>query len=386
MTEKSTTAEALKPAPEIKKKKSPVREWFDSILFAVVAATLIRWLMFEPYTIPSGSMEASLLTDDFIFVSKFHYGTRTPKTILQMPLTHQKIWGTEIPSFVDWIQLPQFRLPGFTHVKNGDVVVFNYPGSPERPDHYGGYEKYPVDLRTNYIKRTIGIPGDVVALTAGQITINGKTFQNPATVQNEYELQTDDMVNDKIFWRYGITEFSPGINAENKSIYTVKATPQAIKDLQALDFIHSTKQILLAKGDTSNRNFVTFPHNTRLFPNNQDNMEAFIVPKKGMTIQLTEKNIAFYRSIITTFDGNDDARYENGQIILNGKPITSYTFKQNYYFMMGDNRHSSDDSRFWGFVPEDHIVGKAVFVWMSFDRNGTFFNKVRWKRLFSLIH
>ncbi|UTA66385.1 signal peptidase I [Emticicia sp. 21SJ11W-3] len=386
MTDKTTPTKTPDSAPKAQKKKSALREWFDSILFAVVAASLIRWLMFEPYTIPSGSMEASLLTDDFIFVSKFHYGTRTPKTILQVPLTHQKIWGTEIPSFLDWIQLPQFRLPGFTHVKNGDVVVFNYPGCPERPDEFGGYDKYPVDLRTNYIKRCIGVAGDVVALNAGQITINGKPFISPATVQMEYEVETSDLVNDKVFRKYGITEFNQLVSPENTIVYDVRATEKAIKDLQSQDFVKRTQQVLLAKGDTSNRNYVTFPHNTRLFPNNQDNMEAFTVPKKGMTIALTEKNLAFYKGIITTFDGNDDARYENGQILINGKPISTYTFKQNYYFMMGDNRHSSDDSRFWGFVPEDHIVGKAVFVWMSFDKNGTFFNKVRWKRLFSIIH
>lgn len=366
------------------KKKSPFREWLDSIVFAVVAASLIRWLLFEPYTIPSGSMENSLLIGDYIFVSKFHYGTRTPKTILQVPLTHQKIWGTEIPSFVDWIQLPQFRLPGFTHVKNGDVVVFNYPGCPERPDDFGGFDKYPVDLRTNYIKRTIGIPGDVVEMKEGQTFVNGKAFAVVPGIQMEYEIETNTQINEKIFVKNGITEFGQMISADDKTLYMVKATEQAIKDLKALDFVENVRPLVQAQGDTSNLNNNIFPYNSRLFPYNRDNF-VLTVPKKGVTIQLDEKNIAMYKGIITTFDGNDDAKYINGQIVLNGKPITSYTFKQNYYFMMGDNRHGSDDSRFWGFVPEDHVVGKAVLIWMSIDQNGNFLNKIRWNRLFSVI-
>ena len=155
--------------------------------------------------------------------------------------------------------------------------------------------------------------------------------------------------------------------------------------MKSLDFVKSVAPIVQAKGDTSNVNYNIFPYNSRLFPYNRDNFGPIIVPKKGVTIQLDEKNIAMYKGIITTFDGNDDAKYINRQIVLDGKPVTSYTFKQNYYYMMGDNRHSSDDSRFWGFVPEDHIVGKAVFVWMSLDRNGSFLNRVRWGRLFSII-
>ncbi|RYU97098.1 signal peptidase I [Emticicia agri] len=385
MTDKTSTAEIPKPPVKAPKKKTPFREWLDSVVFAVVAASLIRWLLFEPYTIPSGSMEGTLLTGDYIFVSKFHYGTRTPKTILQVPLTHQKIWFTEIPSFLDWIQLPQYRLPGFTKPKNGDVIVFNYPGCPERPDEFGGYDKYPVDLRTNYIKRCIGTPGDAVEMLEGQAYVNGKVFSNTAGMQMEYEIETNTQVNDKVFQKYGITEFGQEISAEDKTIYLVKATEQAVKDMKGLDFVKNISPLVQAKADTTNPNYNTFPYNSRLFPYNRDNFGPIIVPKAGVTIQLDEKNIAMYKGIITTFDGNDDAKYLNGQIVLNGKPITSYTFKQNYYFMMGDNRHGSDDSRFWGFVPEDHIVGKAVFVWMSIDKDGTFLNKIRWKHLFSII-
>lgn len=367
-----------------KKQKSATREWFDSVLFAVVAATLIRWLLLEAYTIPTSSMEKTLLVNDFLFVSKLHYGTRTPKTILQLPLTHQKIWFTEIPSYLDWIQLPNFRLPGFTSVKNGDVVVFNYPACPERPDDFGGYNKYPVDLRTNYIKRCIGIGGDVLEVREGQVYVNNKKFDNPARMQMEYAIETNTAINEKVFQKFEITEFEQDFRATDKTIYYVKATEEAVKGLKSLDFVKQITPMLFSKADTTDARFGTFPY-SELFKWNRDNFGPITVPKKGMTITLDAKNLALYKGVITTFDGNENAKFENGKIILDGKEITSYTFKQDYYFMMGDNRHGSDDSRFWGFVPADHIVGKAVFIWMSIDRNGSLLNKIRWNRLFRII-
>ena len=376
-------AEVLTTETKTVKKKSAIREWFDSVLFAVVAATLIRWMFLEAYTIPTGSMEKSLLINDFLFVSKLHYGSRTPKTILQVPLTHQKIWFTELPSYSTLIQLPQFRLPGFTSVKNGDVVVFNYPGCPTRPDEFGGYDKYPVDLRTNYIKRCVAIAGDVLEVRQGQVYINGKMFDNPDKMQMEYAIETNTQVNEKIFKKYEITEFQQDMRMTDKTIYYVTASQQAVKDMKGLDFVKNITPMLMEKGDTTN--YGTFPQNSRLFPFNRDNFGPITIPKKGVTVQLDESNFALYKSVICYFDGNADAKEVNGKIMLDGKPITSYTFKQDYYFMMGDNRHGSDDSRFWGFVPEDHIVGKAVFIWMSIDKDGSFLNKIRWSRLFSII-
>jgi signal peptidase I len=373
-------AETAKPV----KKKSAFREWLDSVAFAVVAATLIRWLFLEAYTIPTGSMEKSLLINDFLFVSKLHYGTRTPKTIIQLPLTHQKIWFTDIPSYSKAIQLPQYRLPGFTSVKNGDVVVFNYPGTPTRPDSFGGYDAHPVDLRTNYIKRCIGIGGDQIEIRDGQAYVNGKKFDNPENMQQTYLLETNTAINEKIFKKYDIRESDYQVAGDNS--YQITATAKAVEGLKTLDFVKSIKPILYAKGDTlSGMGQDAFPQNNRLFPWNRDNYGPILVPKEGMTIQLDEKNTALYWGVITTFDHNENAKYENGKIYIDGKQITSYTFKQNYYFMMGDNRHGSDDSRFWGFVPEDHIVGKAVFIWMSIDADGSFLNKIRWSRLFSII-
>ncbi len=366
-----------------KKKKSATREWWDSVLFAVVAATLIRGLFLEAYTIPTGSMERSLLVNDFLFVSKVHYGARTPKTILQVPLTHQKIWFTEIPSYLEWISIPNYRLPGFTTVKNGDVVVFNYPGCPERPDEYGGFDKYPVDLRTNYIKRCIGIAGDVIESKNTDIYVNGTLFPNPPNSQKWYKIECNTNVNPNQFKKLDITERGSA-GEGNKFYYDITCTEAALKELKELDYVVNIYPDLIPKGDSTTY-YKSFPYGSKLYNNNRDNFGPITVPKKGMKITLDEKNIYMYKGVITTFDHNEKAEFKDGKIYIDGKAITEYTFNQDYYFMMGDNRYESDDSRYWGFVPADHVVGKAVFIWMSIDKDGNLFNKLRWSRLFSLI-
>ncbi|MGR3809774.1 signal peptidase I [Jiulongibacter sp. NS-SX5] len=367
-----------------KKKKGPIREWFDSVLFAVVAATLIRWLFLEAYTIPTGSMEKSLLVNDFLFVSKVHYGTRTPMTPLQVPLTHQKIWFTEVPSYSDAIQLPYFRLPGFTDVKNGDVVVFNYPGCPERPDQFGGFDKYPVDLRTNYIKRCIGIGGDVISVKDAQVYVNDVAMENPEGMQKWYTLESSTSINPNLWKKYDVSERGQG-SQDGKYYYAINATESAVSNLQGLDFVSNIYPDIIA-ADDSLTPYKSFPYRPDLVNWNRDNFGPVTIPKEGMTVDLTnELNFALYKGVITTFDHNDDAEVKDGKVYIDGQPITEYTFKQNYYFMMGDNRYESDDSRFWGFVPEDHVVGKAVFIWMSLDAEGNLLNKIRWRRLFSLI-
>lgn len=384
MAEIESTAKSIE-----KKKKGPIREWFDSVLFAVVAATLIRWLFLEAYTIPTGSMEKTLLVNDFLFVSKMHYGTRAPKTVLQLPLTHQKIWFTEIPSYLDWIELPYYRLPGFTSVKNGDVVVFNYPSCIERKetDTYGGFNMHPVDLRTNYIKRCIGIAGDKIEIKDAQVYVNDKKFDNPERMQLSYQIEStaDNNENEKIFKKYDIDyDFATNVpfqTTNNTLIYGVTASPKAIEDLKSINLIKNVTPLIMPKDSVGG----TFPFEPKLYRWNQDNYGPIVVPKKGMTVTLDEKNIALYKSAIVAFDYNKNAEYKDGKIFIDGKELKTYTFKQDYFFMMGDNRHASDDSRFWGFVPEDHVVGKAVFIWMSIDSNGSFLNKIRWKRLFSII-
>jgi signal peptidase I len=366
---------------ESKKKKSPAREWFDSILFAVIAATLIRWLFFEAFTIPTPSMENSLLVGDFLFVSKLHYGTRTPKTPLQVPLTHQTIWGTNIPSYTDAIQLPQYRLPGFSEVKRGDVVVFNYP--PEL--------QHPVDLKTNYIKRCVGLPGDKVEVRDLQVYANGQAMENPVRMENEYFVATTTTVNEeKVFKDNGISEFNAYTESYNDTIpgndqmgYLVFTTVEIAARLKTYDFV---KSITLVKSSKDISEPMLYP-NSPLFKWNRDNYGPITVPKEGMTVQLTPENIATYGPVIKNYEENEDVVIDEKSVKVGGKAITSYTFKQDYYFMMGDNRHNSADSRYWGFVPKDHIVGKAVFVWMSIDPNPTsFFNKIRWSRLFRVIN
>lgn len=364
-----------------KKQKSAVREWFDSVLFAVVAATLIRWLFFEAFTIPTPSMENSLLVGDFLFVSKLHYGTRTPKTPLQVPLTHQTIWGTNIPSYTDALQLPQYRLPGFSEVKRGDVVVFNYP--PEL--------QHPVDLKTNYIKRCVGLPGDKIEVRDLQVFANGVAMENPPRMEDEYFVATTTAVNEeKVFKENGISEYNSYAETFNDTIpsndqkgYLVFTTADIVKKLQTYDFV---KSVTVVKSPKNISEPMLFP-NSSLFKWNRDNYGPVTVPKEGVTVSLSPENIALYGAVIKSYEGNEGVELDEKSIKIGGKAITSYTFKQNYFFMMGDNRHNSADSRYWGFVPQDHIVGKAVFVWMSIDPNPSgFFNKIRWSRLFRVIN
>lgn len=371
----------LTSASSSKSRKSGVREWFDSILFAVIAATLIRWLFFEAFTIPTPSMENSLLVGDFLFVSKLHYGTRTPKTPLQVPLTHQTVWGTNIPSYTDAIQLPQFRLPGFSDVKRGDVVVFNYP--PEL--------QHPVDLKTNYIKRCMGLPGDKLEVRDLQVFANGTAVENPVRMENEYFVATTTSVNEaKIFKDNGISEyntyqetFNDTIPGNDQSGYLVYTTVELAAKLKQYDFV---KDVTLVKASKDISEPMLYP-NSELFKWNRDNYGPITIPAKGMTVQLTPENVALYGPVIKNYEGKDAVEIDNNTVKVAGKVITSYTFDQDYYFMMGDNRHNSADSRYWGFVPKDHIVGKAVFVWMSIDPAPTsFLGKIRWSRLFRIIN
>ncbi len=371
---KSTSAPETTP-----KKKTVVREWIDAVTFAVIAATLIRWLIMEAYTIPTPSMENSMLVGDFLFVSKFHYGTRTPKTPLQIPLTHQKIWFTEIPSYVDWIQLPQYRLPGFSSVHRGDVVVFNVP-----PKELNDNIDYPVDLKTNYIKRCIGTPGDVITIKDRQVSVNGQEMENPPKMQYSYLIYAKDEINPRNLEKL---ELDPddynllGRLEDNQVVYQMFLTKDKVDELKAVPYISA----------------VTEDHRThegpdfRIFPKskankwNGDNFGPLTIPKGGMTIAVNDSTLALYGETIRLYDHNDDAVVKDGKLMIDGQEVKEYTFKQDYYFMMGDNRHNSLDSRYWGFVPEDHIVGKGFFIWLSIDKYKSFLGKIRWSRFFNLV-
>ena len=367
-----------KTKEEEKKKKSFIREWLDAVAFAVIAATLIRWLIMEAYTIPTPSMENSLLVGDFLFVSKFHYGTRTPKTILQVPLTHQKIWFTEIPSYLTWIQLPQYRLPGISHVKNGDVVVFNVP-----PRDLNEGKDFPVDLKTNYIKRCVGIAGDVLEIKDRQVIINGQPLANPPEMQYSYKVTANDELNERNLIRLGLDPedytFLGRRPEDNKAVYKAFLTNAKAAELKGLPYIVSVESPIHTEPEMS------IFSQSKYAPWNVDNFGPLTIPKKGLTIEVNDSTLAFYGQTIKNYDHNESVQINDGKLMIDGKEVNSYTFNQDYYFMMGDNRHNSLDSRYWGFVPEDHIVGKAFFIWLSLDKYGDLIHKIRWTRFFNLI-
>ncbi|MBC7409747.1 MAG: signal peptidase I [Arcicella sp.] len=381
--------------------KSAFREWIDSVVFAVVAATLIRFFFFEAYTIPTPSMEGSLMVGDFLFVSKLHYGVRTPKTPLQVPLTHQKIWGTDLPSYSTLLDLPIKRLPGFSEVKQGDAVVFNVPNYLPDGDA-------PVDLRTYYIKRCIGTPGNTLEIRDTQVYINGKPMENPARMQHEYLLKVKETLNDEFFDKYDITNGVDATGQSNANWQEVQLTTQDSSVAGLHDYVVNTYssnieefkklksfvgvEILKApKGTPDGEDSMTKDDaSTAMFGRsyvwNKDNYGPLLIPKEGSTIQLDSVNVDKYKYVIKYYEGNKNVVINGYTISIDGKIIRSYTFKQDYYFMMGDNRHHSADSRYWGFVPADHVVGKAVFVWMSLDPNKSWFSKIRWSRLFRFVN
>ena len=352
------------------RRKSKTREWIDAIIFAVVAATFIRTFFIEAFTIPTSSMEKSLLVGDFLFVSKVNYGPRIPMTPISFPFAHHTLpMTTATKSYLEWIQLPYYRLPGFAKIKNNDVVVFNYPMEDFRP----------VDKQENYIKRCIAIPGDTLQISNLQVYLNGKITALPKHSQFFYGVKTDGSgFNPKILQGMDITE-GGATDAEGQfGFFLTKENAEKMKSFANVQQV----QLMCKQKDFYDSNL--FPFDTR-HAWNVDNYGPIVVPKKGMTMLLDSNNIATYRRVIGVYEHNK-LEEKGGKIFINDKEENSYTFKMNYYWMMGDNRHNSADSRYWGFVPEDHIVGKAVFIWMSWDKDGSFLNKIRWNRLFRFIH
>ncbi|SFP99829.1 signal peptidase I [Pseudarcicella hirudinis] len=384
--------------------KSAFREWIDSVAFAVVAATLIRFFFFEAFTIPTPSMESSLMVGDYLFVSKLHYGIRTPKTPLQVPLTHQKIWGTNIPSYLDWINLPVFRLPGFGKPQSGEAIVFNVPDFPDDGNA-------PLDLRTYYIKRCIGVPGDVVEIRDMQVFLNGKAMKNPLRMQNQYELTTAQPLDKSFFDQYHITpeysndfdylaEKTDSVTSKRVYVYLVSTSPEHVQSmLQSKAILSAVAATKREKGKPFYKQAQDGSFHGELsqfipdsFGWNSDWFGPLTVPKEGWTIPLTARNIDLYGMVIRDYegyrrkDGTSSVVIQGDKVTIDGKVVTSYTFRQDYYFLMGDNRHNSEDCRFWGFVPFDHVVGKAVFVWMSLaPAKGLFNGKIRWDRIFRTI-
>ncbi|MBQ4822697.1 signal peptidase I [Aquimarina sp. MMG016] len=373
------------------KPRTSLGEWVSSIVFAVVAATIVHTYFMQPYTIPTGSLERTLLVGDFLFVSKFHYGARTPMTSITFPMVHDTIPVLRKKSYFSKLQYPFFRIPGFQKIKRNDIVVFSWPIDTVNAFQQWGDGKYhykPIDKKSNYVKRCVGVPGDSLAVVDGYVHINGARTELP----DRAEVQFSHLVTPKggrfnpqnLYDRYKIkpTEFIPLNNGRFRVLLT-KENAQKFKNHPN---VVSVERNIAPKG----------AKDPRIFPNNGkvnwniDNFGAIYIPKAGVTVKMDLKSFSLYRRIIEVYEGSelgiDNKLTANGtQILLNGEPIDSYTFKQDYYWMMGDNRHNSEDSRNWGYVPANHIVGKPVFVWFSWDTNGKGFNKIRWDRMFTTV-
>src|SRR6201996_9603723 len=345
------------------KSKSIVREWADALAFAIIIAALIRMFFMEAYVIPSGSMENSLLVGDYLFVSKMSYGARTPITPVAVPFTHHTLPFFHTKAYWDGIQLPYYRLPGFGKVKKGDIVVFNYPMDADAPYYR------PVDKRENYIKRCQATPGDTLTIADAQVYINGKAAPNPANSKPGYMVKTNGTPIDKKLLKDQVIEIR---YQYTPSDYEVLMTRQSANVLKHQPNIILVKEYNQLKGVYDPD---IFPQNPR-FKWNADNMGPIIIPKKGWTIKLDSNTFPVYKRAISVYE-NNKVDIVGNDILINGKKTNTYTFKLNYYWMMGDNRHNSEDSRYWGLVPEDHIVGKAVFIWMSVDDSAGFWHKIR---------
>ena len=355
-----------------KKKKSELRTWVEAIAFAVVAAHILRTFFIEAYTIPTSSMEKSMLIGDFLFVSKLAYGPRVPMTPVAVPLVHHTIPGTKKKSYSEIVKVPYHRMKGLGDIKRNDCVVFNWPA--EKLNR-------PVDKKENYVKRCVGIAGDKIEIVNGQLMVNDEPQAEPEGMKKQftYNVKTKGSgLNPKLLYKkFYITDGSRGSNMNE---YNLFLTDEALEGLNEFKNVKSITQNI----DT------TYNSPQYYFPNNNDhlwnidNYGPILIPKKGFSIDLTMENIDLYKDIIEIYEENTLKISENN-IYINDSLASSYKFKMNYYWMMGDNRHNSADSRMWGFLPENHVVGKALFVWMSWDKNGKGLNKIRWDRLFSSV-
>jgi signal peptidase I len=417
----------------------------SSLLFAVIVATLVHTYVMQPYVIPSSSLEKSLLTGDFLFVSKFHYGARTPMTTVAAPMVHDTLPLIKTKSYLyddinpnSWknkLQLPYFRFPGFESIENSDIVVFNWPRDTLFHMYKDADRKYdkPIDKKTNYVKRCVAIAGDTLQIKNGVVFINGKELILPerAKPQFGFNIKMKEPINQEFVEQYEITEFNTLVQIQtalwdnkvvqqylDKEGYSFKEIAKdstntyiygaVDKDLadklkltsntffqanltqEKADFLKKDSRVLSVdryiKTDAEDGIFPDFKDGNPSVTNNwnSDNMGPIYIPKAGKTIDLNLQNLPLYKIIITQYESNN-LKVVGNDIYIDDKKVTSYTFKQNYYWMMGDNRNNSLDARYFGYTPEDHVVGKPVFIWMSWDSNGKGLNKVRWDRLFTTV-
>lgn len=387
-------------------KKGWKREWADAIIFALIAATFIRTFFIEAYKIPTPSMESTLLVGDHLFVSKFHYGARIPITPLAFPLAHHTMPLLGTKAYLDWVHLPYFRLPGIQNIHRNDIVVFNFPeGDTVVIDHQD--QSYydlvrmregqpypasqittrPIDKMDNYVKRCVAIPGDSLEVRESVLYINGEVAYKPPEMQYEYQLVTKQQLNINFFLRYNIYPEDAYMDQQYQGdgyAYRVALTKDELEAIQNMPLVKSVqRKSYMNKAMTKKYNRM-FPNDPQYSNWEPDNYGPVWIPKAGVTVSLNKRSLPFYKRLIKIYE-HHNLQVNGDQILIDGQPVESYTFKYNYYWMMGDNRNSSQDSRFWGFVPETHIVGKPWFIWLSTDKYESGADKIRWNRFFKFI-
>jgi signal peptidase I len=376
-------------------------DWIDAFLIAIVAATLLKVFFIEAYTIPTSSMEKTLLVGDYIFVSKVTYGPKMPNTPISLPFTHHTFPLTNSKSYTEKVKWPYNRLWGFSDIKRNDVIVFNFPEGDtvilEYPDqnYYVLLRQYgrefinknykvtwrPVDKREHFVKRCIALPGDTLEIEHGKVFVNGQPEPFLPTFQYNYFVKTHGVeLPDEMLDSLKITVVDQNYNAHN-SLYDIPLTDSSREILESQPYIKS-----IARYENTNPVYSTgsiFP-NSRQYMWTEDNYGPLAIPARGDTVQLTLDNIPLYSRIVEAYEQNE-LMVTDSSILINGKVTHQYVIQMDYYFVMGDNRHNSADSRYWGFVPEDHVIGKAFFVWLSIDKDKKYFKNIRWDKMFKFI-
>jgi len=398
-------------------------EWLDALIFAVIAVSLINIFLFQNYRIPTPSMEKSLLVGDHLFVSKLAYGPRMPNTPIAFPFTQHTLPLTQSRSWSNLVIWPYKRLAGGGKVKNNDPIVFNFPagdtvvveeqttsyyeivrraarelknrdsfgGGASKPDSYylqmarkdvrdkNTVIYRPVDRRDNYVKRCIGIPGDTVTIKEGMLYVNGKLVPDNNTQQTTYVIGTNGTtINPKAFERLSINRSDQSMISG--AAYLLPLTKGNAEAISKFSNVTEVKALYAKKGEYAAH---IFPYNP-VYAWNEDNYGPIWMPVKGATVKLDTSNLCLYERIIDVYE-NNDLKVDGSTIYINNVAASSYTFKMNYYWMMGDNRHNSADSRYWGFVPEDHIVGKPKFIWLSLDKEAAGIKRIRLGRMFMKV-
>ncbi len=386
-------------------KRNTALDWLDALIFALVAATFVKYFFFEAYMIPTSSMENTLMTGDYLFVDKLKYGPKRPQQPLTIPLTHNVFLGRE--SYSQLITNPYRRLAGFSKVKRNDVVVFNFPhgdtilaaypvddyythvrlsGRQSTLDNYGPVKVRPAGKEDNYVKRCVALPGDTLHVKDGRVYVNGEAQPYFKGVRNTYTVVTDGQgINQLILDKYGISSAEVYFDAALPGYTSLPMNAETAEELATLHNVVSVQQnIDVFPADYPDSPLMLFPFQiSDAYPWTRDNYGPLWIPAKGSRVALTLTNLPLYRRIIEAYEKHT-LEVKGDEIRIDGQVTTEYTFAQDYYFMMGDNRHNSLDSRYWGFVPEDRIVGTPSLVWFSLDKYKSFPKNIRWNRIFKM--